>query len=258
MLERRETESAIVITQPAHSWLAGQLATRWGNETFGDFAPVEDVRMAAALHDIGFLNWEQSPTLNPKTGMPHMFREMPNKTHFNLWSKSVQKMIGYGRYPALLVSLHFVYLTQKRRNLDSPKEFELKKNFMEAQEALQTTLITSLSNDFYYEPFVTPEALSRNSQLLAVWDWMSLTLCIGSEETATFDEVPSKDGLIKITLTKLPANRVRVSPWPFKQKTVQLTCEGRRLLTTFTDEIKMHEALRAASPVTLPFELVPN
>ena len=98
----------------------------------------------------------------------------------------------------------------------------------------------------------------RNSQLLAVWDWMSLSLCIGAEEEASFEEVPFNNGLITMTLKKLEANRVRISPWPFSQQTLQLTCEGRRLHNTFTDEIKMHEALRAASPVTLTFDLVPG
>jgi len=259
MLERQEADSVLVISQPAHSWLAGQLARNWGNEIFGSFVPEEEVFLAAALHDIGFLNWEQSPTLNLKTGLPHTFRNLPAQTHFSLWNKSVQKMLGYGRYPALLVSMHFINLTQRRRKSDSPREFELKMNFVKTQEVLQTMLLTSLQNDFYYEPFVAPEALARNNQLMTLWDWMSLALCIGSEEKAVFEEIPSKNDPLRLTLARQDANRVHISPWPFRQPaSLQLTCEGRRLHGTFTDEIKMREALRAASPVTLTFDLIPD
>ena len=251
-----------MVSQPAHAWLAGQLARHWGNRRFGEFAPWEEVCQAAALHDIGFLNWEQAPTLNPATGLPHCFLDMPARVHLLLWAKSVQKMMRYGRYPALLVSRHFVHLCQRHRQAGSPKEFNDKQAFIKEQEILQDTLLTSLQNDFYYAPCVEPGLLNRNCQLLSVWDWLSLSLCIGFGEERVIEEVPAAQGQISIKITKLDDLRFRVSPWPFGRRKnsepLRLICEGRRLLATFTDETKMREALRAASPVTLKFDLVPK
>ena len=69
MMHRPDKQGLIVITQPAHAWVSGQLARSWGNETFGHFEPPEEVCLAAEQHDIGFLEWEQSPALNRKTGL---------------------------------------------------------------------------------------------------------------------------------------------------------------------------------------------
>ena len=59
MLHRADPDGPIVITQPAHAWVSGQLAQAWGNEPFGDFAPREEVCLAAEQHDIGWLVWEE-------------------------------------------------------------------------------------------------------------------------------------------------------------------------------------------------------
>ncbi len=257
MLQRKDAGGLVLISQPAHAWVSGQLARSWGNEAFGPFVPWEEVCAAATLHDIGFLNWELAPVLNRETGLPYCFRDLPTDMHFDLWSKSVQKMMRYGRYPALLVSLHFSGLCEKHRKLNSPKEFELKKAFLSQQDAIQTTLETSLSNDFYYEPYAAPEILERNRTLISVWDWMSLAVCLGFDNETSLPNVPLAKGTTELTLTRKGASQIAVQPWPFaKEDPVHLICEGRRILSTFTDEKKMREALRAASPIVVQIELV--
>ena len=258
MLNRKEADGSVLISQPAHAWVSGQLAQKWGNERFGAYAPADDVYMAAALHDIGFLNWEQSPTLNPQTGMPHCFRDLPTDSHFELWTKSVRKMMRYGRYSSLLVSLHFAGLCKKHRLLDSTKEYGLKMAFLKEQETHQTTLLTSLRNDFHYEQFTAPEILERNRELLAVWDWMSLSICLGIETETSMEHAPAASDTVKLTLIRKDALRTRVDPWPFKEtQPIEIICEGRRLLSTFTDQTLMRQALRAASPTTVRMLLVP-
>jgi hypothetical protein len=81
MLQRKTKAGLIVITQPAHSWLSGQLARAWGNDLFGAVEPAEEVALAAGLHDVGFLSWEESPTLNVKTGSPLSFISIEPERH---------------------------------------------------------------------------------------------------------------------------------------------------------------------------------
>src|SRR5438093_3702973 len=100
MLHRHEEEGLIVISQAAHAWVSGQLARHWGNDTFGHFAPIEEVCLAAEQHDIGFLDWEQAPALNRQTGWPQTFLEMPVAEHLAVWSKGIRQMLRFGRYPA--------------------------------------------------------------------------------------------------------------------------------------------------------------
>src|SRR4051812_36104506 len=113
MLHRGEKEGIFIISQPAHAWVSGQLARHWSNAVFGGFAPAEEVCLAAALHDIGFLAREQSPTFNPATGLPHSFLDLPVDLHLAIWSAGIQQLLGYGRYPTLLVSRHFTWLCEQ-------------------------------------------------------------------------------------------------------------------------------------------------
>jgi hypothetical protein len=257
MLHRGEAEGVIVISQPAHAWVSGRLARHWGNSQFGTFAPSEDVCLAAALHDIGFLQWEQSPTFNPKTGLPHSFLDLPAHKHLDIWSEGIQQMLGYGRYPTLLVSRHFTWLCARHPST-SPADRRLEKQFLEDQDMLQTTLLTSLRNDFYYEPWSTDEILLRNRQLVSLWDWLSLSLCLGLREERVVKDVPIAEGLTTIAMTplNLEATRVAVSPWPFRDDILRVMCEGRHLLKRSSNETEMREAIRAASPVTLKIDLV--
>lgn len=258
MLIRNEARGPLFISQLAHSWVAGQLALNWGNARMGVFEPAQDVYLAAALHDIGFLDWESAPTLNAQTGLPHSFRDLPAAAHFGLWSGSARQMMRFGRYVSLLVSLHFSNLAQNHRLRAPAQEQEMKRRFLVEQEAHRTELLASLRDDGDYSPFVLADILERNSRLLAVWDWMSLAVCLGVEDAATMDTVPAAGGLLHISIRRKDALRLQVEPWPFKgNQPLRIVCEGRRLEGTFSDEAGMREALRQAPAALVKIELVP-
>ncbi len=256
MLHRADEEGIIAISQPAHAWLAGQITRNWGN---GDFYGVpEEVCLASEQHDIGYLEWERNPTLNKETGLPFTFLEMPRALRLEIWTKGIQEMLGFGRYPALLVSLHYTWLANRNQRECPPAEQKWVDEFLERQIALQTTLRTSLSKDFHYEPVSSVETLRRNQQLVSTWDWMSLLLCHRLKEPAEIGLIPTASGYgrLKLIPESYGSSAVRVSPWPFRGDRVKLVCEGRRLLNTYRDEAHLREALRAAAPVTLVIELV--
>src|SRR5581483_10336 len=259
MLFRGEGDGLIAISQPAHAWVSGQLARRWGNAQFGGFEPPEEVCLAAALHDIGFVEWEEQPTLNPETGLPFTFLELPTRAHLEIWSAGIRHMLGYGRYPAWLVSAHYTWLCRGHPS-DSAADRRLERRFLEEQEELQTTLETSLLNDFYHEARATNQALERNRQFVSLWDWLSLLLCMGLHEERIVDNVPTAEGIGEIRLKPLNAEgtRIGIAPWPFATESLEVLCEGRHLLKRYETEAKMRKALRAASPVTVNMELVPE
>ena len=72
MLLRPDGDDTIVIGQPAHAWLSGQLARAWDPRP----EPWEEVCLAAEQHDIGMAEWELAPRLNPGTGLPRSFMEL--------------------------------------------------------------------------------------------------------------------------------------------------------------------------------------
>src|SRR5829696_8058274 len=104
VLYRQDPDGPVIITQPAHAWVAGQMARAWGNAHFLRPEPWEEVCLATERHDDGWLAWEAAPTLDPQTRQPFSFLAIPRSEHLALWSKAEQTVLSLGRYPALLVS----------------------------------------------------------------------------------------------------------------------------------------------------------
>jgi hypothetical protein len=261
MLHRSSPEGLICITQPNHAWVAGQLAQAWGNEAFGQVAPRQEVCLGAQQHDIGWLKWEQQPTLNPQTGYPRKFSELPIQVHVDIWSGAKQQTLPFGRYAALLISLHGSGLYERYRGWqNSVESTHIVKNFLECEYAFQEQLVASLEHDPYYAPYLTPEVLDRNRRLVAVWDALSLLVCQGFTGEQEVSRVPTADGETTLKLTYVDDNphHIKVSPWPFGSSQVSVVYEGRILRQPFTDEIAMRDALRANCWITLNATLQPE
>jgi hypothetical protein len=258
MVLRHEGEGVIAIGQPAHAWLSGQLARAWGSPRFGPVRPREDVCLGAEQHDLGMADWDNAPTLNPDTGWPHSFLEMPLASHVELWSAAPQRALPQSRYAALLVSLHGASL-YARRDLDrEPRAVATAvHDYLQGQRAFQQELIASLREDPAYAEHATGAAIDRNRRLVLTWDWMSLALCMRVLPTRA-ESVPTTDGEATIELEPVPGGAVRVDPWPFAAESVTVHCEGRRLRTPFDDEQQMRIALARAAWTTLVFELTPG
>lgn len=260
MLHRQDPAGLIVITQPAHAWVSGCLARAWGNEQFGSFAPTEPVCLGAEQHDIGWLLWEGAPTLNPKTGYPHSFREIPTDVHVNIWSSAKQLALPFGRYAALLVSLHGTGLFERYRNWQkSPESSQKVQMFLEQEYAFQAKLTANLEDDPHYAAYAEPKVIERNRSLVAIWDLLSLAVCMRLDQEQQVNQVPTASGETTLTLTPVdddPA-RIKVEPWPFQQSKVTLVYEGQILQETFTDEAAMRAALTSTKWVTMTTTLSP-
>src|SRR5947209_8669834 len=184
MLLREEPAEFIAISQPTHAWVSGQLARVWGNERFGDVAPWEEVCLGAEQHDVGHTEWEQVPTLNPQTGLPYSFFDMPRQLHVGMWSRAARLVLPQGRYPALLVSLDGTGLYEKYYDAtkDTPEDAQAVQNYLANEYVFQRELLASLRADVYYGGYATEEAVARNRRLVGVWDSFSLAVCFGREQ----------------------------------------------------------------------------
>ena len=229
MLVRPDGDAVVCIGQPAHAWLSGQLARAWSPRP----EPWEEVCLAAEQHDVGMASWDAAPELNPATGLPYAFTEMPLATHLRLWTEAPSRMIPQSRYAALLVSMHGTALYGMRdlEKMD-PGEAGAVRSYLEGQRVLQERLGAGFD----------PEQVRRNQKLLWLWDFLSLGLLLGWAPS-------SLDG---VTLSE-----DTIEPWPFEGPRVVLRTEGRRLEGRFDDEGEMRAALEAAPWVDLEFALTP-
>jgi uncharacterized protein DUF3891 len=224
MLVRRDGDDAIVIGQPAHAWLSGQLARAWSPPP----EPWEEVCLAAEQHDLGMAEWDRNPKLNPETGLPRSFMELELDDHLEIWWRAAPLVLQQSRYAALLVSMHGTALYE-RRNV-RPGEEERVKAFLDGQRELQRQLLEGLDE----------EQVRRNQRLVWTWDSLSLGLLL--------DWAPFEISDIAVTDRTL-------DPWPFREPHITVRCEGRRLAGRFDDEEAMRCALASAPWVTLDIEL---
>lgn len=260
MLHRHIDTGTLLISQPAHAWIAGQLAAVWGNDRFGAVEPFVEVCLAAEQHDIGWLEWEAAPTLNPATGLPRTFRDLPTSEHVAVWAPAGPRALVYGPYVALLVSLHGTGLYQQHDFArDTLEEAEAARRFITAGATFEEQLLRQMSGDPRYAAFAAPEIVARNRRLVAVWDALSLALCGGIDEDYELSNVPAAEEPVSIRVRRPEKGRERfsVEPWPFLLDTVRLACVGRQIEGTFTNQEMMRDAMGAAPWKALEFELAP-
>jgi hypothetical protein len=268
----RETlDGMVAIAQPSHAWLSGQIIRAWGNAAFGPVTPFEDVCLGAEQHDIGWLNWERSPSLNTASGLPHSFREVSIAVHTEIWRQGTELALAFGRYPALLASLHGAGLYAAFDiSAATDADAAIVRAFLSGQQAIQARLLYGLRRDAHLGAFATPSMVERNRGLVRSADRMSIAICTGMRDLAirtdnahqgVIRQVPTADGQTDLCMELVDGDmtRVAVSPWPFATSVVRVCCEGVRLLgRLFDDEAEMRAALRDAEKVVLPAELRPG
>lgn len=257
MLLRTDDSGVLAIGQSSHAWISGQLARAWGNERFPAPEPWEEVCLAAEQHDIGMAEWDLAPARDPATGLPFSFMEMPLDTHVGLWTAAPRKLLSQNRYAALLVSMHGLRLYERRNLSELPeREAGLVRDYLAGQRELQRELLASLRADPSTASAAEEGTVIRNSQLIWIWDYMSLVICLDWAPRPLHD-VPARDGPAELRLA--PAgepHRLELKPWPFAAPQIAVRCEGRRLDYRYSSDRALRGALAAARWETIEFELL--
>lgn len=269
MLFRHGNGDVIAISQPSHAWPSSQLARAWGNEKFAAPSPHEDVCLAAEQHDLAWLAWESAPTLNHATGLPHEFREIDVKTRIALWRRGIGLALGFGQYPALLISLHahtihtaFARSTTPSASGPAAEDRQAMQDFLDEQADFRRDLLKTLSAQPRYRGLSTPEVCERNRLLIFAVDRMSLMICWGIRGEAIIPDVPVDEhttSSLRLCSRKGEFDDLIVDPWPFAADRCTMICEGCRITDRFEDETMMRSALAdSAARVTLEAELRPG
>jgi hypothetical protein len=251
MICRRERDGWLLITQPAHAWLAGELCRIWGNETFARPAPFEAVVLATHLHDNGWLTWDANPRLSVD-GRPVSFLETNLEETIPIWRTAVQHVSLLDPYSALLVSKHAstIYRRRKEREIDPPEERSILEEMLDEQETVQNALRAQLAHHPKYASASKKEQSSRAYRWLRLCDLLSLALCADyMPESGSFEAAPGRgpDELININYHIPHPFALRLDPFPLNQPVVQMTIQTRRLgELTYPDQADYLAALESA------------
>jgi hypothetical protein len=259
MIRRRDNDR-VVITQTAHSWLAGQFALHWGNDQFRMPGLTDEVKLAAANHDNGWFDWEKAPLIGPD-GRPLDFIEMPVETHLALWRRGLATLEEQSHYAALLVSKHARFLVEGRLRNNPGTEAEAAQlsAFSQAQSQWEAAAADKLQSIAYYETGCQPHILEANLRLLQIFDWLSLLLCMKEVAESTIVDVPgqSANHRLEIRLRPLGPCRFTIDPWPFGGEKFEMIVQARELPTAIFDTDEAFQAAwQSAEIKPLAFEAI--
>jgi hypothetical protein len=257
----------LVIGQPAHAWVSGQLARAWGNAAFPPPSPREPVCLAAEQHDIGWSDADVAPAVGDD-GRPLAFVAIPRPMHVAIWRDAARRLLAQSRYAALLVSLHGTLLYDRIDADAYPPGLAAEiRDYVAGQRRLQEQLAAGLD----------AAEIDRNRRLILALDRLSLALCQATE--TTLEAVPAADGTATIRVVPMdepaagdpaaarddsavppgsPTVRFVLSPWPFAHPRVVVGCEARLVPGRFADAAEFAAALAVAPWRALRWELSPG
>lgn len=251
MIVREEEKAIVLIGQPDHARICGVMARAWGREPFARVEPLEPVALAAAEHDNGWADWEAAPRLNPETGRPYTYSDIPIEPHLEIYRRGIARMVERDPYAGLLVSLHGTLLYSRFRS-GQPGAGE----FLDEQIATQYRLIDTLCADPALAKGCVPERLKTNRDLVFAWDTLSLIFCL---DHAFVDriEVPTDYAGARAEGTLRRAGRRWIlDPYPFTKSPLVFRVPARRLVgMRFEDEPAFRRAFAEARPTVLEPEV---
>jgi hypothetical protein len=228
----------MLITQPAHAWLAGELAAAWGNDSFAAPSPRSAVLMATRLHDIGWLAWDNAPRLD-EIGQPLNFLDTNLEETIPIWRRGVQQVSLLDPYAALLISLHASTIFSRRlsRQADPPEKEAAVREMLVEHEAKQESLRQSLAGHPEYGAAVEAKRLRVAYRWLRVCDLLSLALCADMlPPSGVFNHVPGPAGgeFTSLAYEVREPFTLALEPWPFAVRTssapaLEFAIQTRRL-----------------------------
>lgn len=240
MLVQHRPEGRLrLFRQHHHALVAGELSAAWigiGREP----APLSfELILATALHDLSWGPLDDPPRLNPSTGRPLAFHELPAHEKTRAYREGLDRVGRIHPYAALLGSFHYAAFP------DVAEE----EAFQEAEERRRRRLSRVLA--------LEPEdegRVQRELEFLRLFDALSIFLCL-TPPSADAEGQPAwvegsrhartPDGRT-IHLTWMDDTVVHVDPFPFRD-TLELRLPYRELGVGFGSQKELEAAWSAAT-----------
>lgn len=232
MLVRDDGETWTAIGQPAHAWLAGQVARHWRP------SPAEAVILGIEQHDVAWIDWDRRPPLDREAGRAAAFFEAPTEPRLEIWRDAPLRLVEQSPYAALLVSLH---ATNIHTRYGPPEGAGA---LLARQREIQDDLLARTGTE--------RAAAERDADLLFALDALSLTLCHGWPPR----DLPPVDG-VEHHIAARDDSIWTLDPWPLETAELEIHLDARRLTERFTDEATLHAALASTPYERLAFVLRP-
>lgn len=243
MIIREREHGLTLIRQTEHARLCGVMAEHWGASGFAEPEPYEPLVRAAAEHDNGWREWEDAPRINPDSGRPYTYIDIPIDQHLAIYRRGIARALVEDPYTGVMVSTHGSLLYSRFREGQPGAS-----DFIAEQLSLRERLLPELADDPRYADHCDAGTLAANRDLLFGWDALSLFLCHGEAWLETL-EFPTGSTPERVELAvRATDGGWSLEPWPFRQSldltisTIEL--DGER----FEDQEALDRALKGARP----------
>jgi len=123
IVSRPAPERLRIVTQPDHAHLASRLMELWRADGLPDHPRREELLFAIREHDNGWWEADSAPRLDPATGRPLGFREVPAALRREIWERGSERHAEGHPYAALLVTRHAQALHADRAGGAEWREF---------------------------------------------------------------------------------------------------------------------------------------
>jgi hypothetical protein len=217
-------ERWVLISQVEHARLSGRLAEAWSGGGLAPLNPHAEMVAAITHHDDGWAAWEVAPKVDPHTGRPLDFTEMPLTDSLAIWRESIGRAADLGPLAAYMVSGHFSALLERfpdRWKSEATLQ-SLATGFLDEQRAERAHWLTAYQKVSGQQG---DRATAEGVAWLQMFDAISLWLCCGERSQSEPFSMP--DGA---SLTFRPVNGsydLEVTPWPYREATLKLEVVGR-------------------------------
>lgn len=227
----------LVIKQHDHALQVGAMARHWGNEEMPGYEPRHLMIETAARHDNGWVSLESRPAIDPESGGPLQFTQVPPRDHIPAHRRGIDEAVNSHPWVGLLVSLHTVglyndrYGTWKRPKKDhNPEDQAIITEFVQEQERVQRSLAQKVLDGPVPNSITDHPTVWQKYLLLQVWDRLSLQFTWRSAADAEIAPLPRADeGQEVLRCTNRGDLTLALDPYPFDESPCALPVQARIL-----------------------------
>jgi hypothetical protein len=245
LIRRDAKDGWLLIPQPEHARLSGELAALWQAPPLSKAAV-----FAIGHHDDGWLDWEGHPRVDEASGRPVHFSEARVDEALAIWRRGPEHVAEISPYAGILVSFHGTGLIEMKLRFAAALRYEERaalQRYLKEQEDFRERVAAKATIK------LADPAVERDVATLRMLDFVSLVLCCAPAETRPLEV----DGLA-LQMRAIDETTVSLSPWPFGSDVGEI----ERALETipvpkrkYTDE-SLREALDGAPRERLTFRFL--
>lgn len=223
-----------LVTQPDHAVFAAELLSLFRLPELLDHPRRNDLLRAIRLHDNGWRELDAAPRVNPSSGLPYSFLDLPDHLRLEIWERGTARYAERDPYAALLITEHALSLYRANGGQSGWRELLAR--------------LTERRDELLGRCGLTAPGLAAGYRFVELADCLSLAVCAG------WSQPFEAQGLTG----ELRGGALALSPFPLAGATTfDVPCrwiETRR----YTGDADLAGTLAEARWSTFPVRVVPG